>query len=64
MNSLHLLAFLPVLVGPCLAQELSWPGFRGPQRDGVARGAEPPVAWSESENLAWKERLADFQAEA
>ncbi len=57
MNSMHLLAFLPFLMGPGMAQELSWPGFRGPQRDGVARGAEPPVAWSESENLAWKVEL-------
>src|SRR5262245_46293963 len=32
-----------------------WPTFRGPTGDGVApAGAEPPVEWSESRNIAWK----------
>jgi outer membrane protein assembly factor BamB len=32
-----------------------WPTFRGPAGDGVApAGAEPPVEWSESRNVAWK----------
>lgn len=31
-----------------------WPQFRGPTGDGHAPGAEPPVTWSEEENVAWK----------
>src|SRR5712671_82374 len=32
-----------------------WPGFRGPTGDGVApAGANPPVEWSETKNVAWK----------
>ncbi|MCA8971268.1 MAG: PQQ-binding-like beta-propeller repeat protein [Planctomycetes bacterium] len=31
-----------------------WNGFRGPRRDGVARHANPPVAWSNDENVAWR----------
>jgi outer membrane protein assembly factor BamB len=35
-----------------------WPTFRGPTGDGVApAGAEPPVEWSESRNVAWKVAL-------
>ncbi len=31
-----------------------WPQWRGPSADGVARNANPPLSWSESENVAWK----------
>jgi outer membrane protein assembly factor BamB len=32
-----------------------WPTFRGPTGDGVApAGANPPVEWSETKNVAWK----------
>lgn len=32
-----------------------WPAWRGPTRDGIASaGQEPPVKWSESENVLWK----------
>lgn len=35
-----------------------WPTFRGPTGDGVApAGAEPPIEWSESRNVAWKVAL-------
>jgi outer membrane protein assembly factor BamB len=38
-----------------LAEELPWPQFRGPEGNGVAAAdANPPVAWSETENIAWK----------
>jgi outer membrane protein assembly factor BamB len=33
----------------------SWPAFRGPTGDGHApAGANPPITWSETENVRWK----------
>ena len=35
-----------------------WPWWRGPNRNGVAEyGQQPPVAWSETENVVWKVRV-------
>ncbi len=34
--------------------EASWPQWRGPHGNGVAEGADPPVEWSETHNVAWK----------
>ena len=31
-----------------------WPQWRGPNWNGVAQQADPPVTWSETENLRWK----------
>jgi len=31
-----------------------WPQWRGPTWNGVASQADPPVTWSETENLRWK----------
>ncbi len=31
-----------------------WPQWRGPSWNGVAPKADPPVTWSETENLQWK----------
>ena len=44
-------AFSPVT----FAQE--WPGFRGPDRSGIAESASPPVEWSGTENIAWRTAL-------
>ena len=35
-----------------------WPTFRGPVNTGVAPDADPPVTWSESENIKWKIELS------
>lgn len=40
-----------VLALPALA---NWPTWRGPHRDGTAPQANPPLEWSESQNLKWK----------
>ena len=34
--------------------ERYWGQWRGPEANGVARHADPPLAWSETENVAWK----------
>jgi outer membrane protein assembly factor BamB len=31
-----------------------WPQWRGPTWNGVAADADPPITWSETENLRWK----------
>lgn len=33
---------------------LNWPQWRGPQANGVAPDANPPVEWSETKNVKWK----------
>jgi outer membrane protein assembly factor BamB len=52
---------LIMLVGtPLLADDAAeealknWPQWRGPTWNGVASHADPPVSWSETENLRWK----------
>ena len=32
----------------------NWPQWRGPNMDGVAPHGDPPLVWSETENVAWK----------
>jgi outer membrane protein assembly factor BamB len=34
----------------------NWPTWRGPNGDGIAEG-NPPVSWSETENVKWKVKL-------
>lgn len=34
-----------------------WSGWRGPDGSGHAREADPPIRWSETENLLWKRAL-------
>lgn len=37
------------------AEVLAWPAFRGGEGNGIApNDCTPPVAWSETENIAWK----------
>ena len=31
-----------------------WPRWRGPQGTGLAPGSNPPITWSETENIKWK----------
>ena len=48
--------FLALLETP-FAAESYWPQWRGPLGTGVAPDANPPVQWSEEENVRWKVRL-------
>lgn len=36
------------------AADPGWPSWRGPLGNGMAPGANPPVEWSETRNVAWK----------
>lgn len=42
---------------PAFALEETWPQWRGPVAQGVAPRADPPVHWSEKENVRWKVAL-------
>ncbi len=39
---------------PSSAQELGWPRWRGPNASGAASNGNPPIQWSETENIRWK----------
>jgi len=38
-------------------QNLIWPNFRGPDFNGASTTAKPPTTWSETENIAWKQKI-------
>ena len=46
------------VAGSCLIRadrrQRPWSQFRGPTGDGLARSADPPIAWSEEKNVVWK----------
>ena len=42
------------LICPITLRALDWPQFRGPGGDGQAPGANPPVVWGDTTNIAWK----------
>jgi len=39
---------------PAVGAEDCWPTWRGPAANGTASKGNPPVTWSESENIKWK----------
>jgi len=39
------------------ATEGNWPQWRGPLQIGLAPTADPPVTWSETENVRWKVKI-------
>jgi outer membrane protein assembly factor BamB len=40
---------------PCAARASDdWPQFRGPNGAGLSQAKDPPLAWSETENVRWK----------
>jgi outer membrane protein assembly factor BamB len=38
----------------------NWPQWRGPDANGTAPGANPPLTWSETENVKWKVSIPGF----
>ena len=50
---LFLVAASPLVAG----ERASWSQWRGPLATGEAPGADPPIAWSETQNLRWKVAL-------
>jgi len=54
MRILAFITLVATLAGNTVAAERDWPQFRGPRGDGSSQAKAVPVAWSESNNLAWK----------
>jgi len=46
-----------VLAGEEIAAERNWPQWRGPLANGIAPSANPPIRWSEGENVRWKQAI-------
>ncbi|MDA0919146.1 MAG: serine/threonine protein kinase, partial [Planctomycetota bacterium] len=40
-----------------VASANDWPQFRGPSGNATAPDSNPPVTWSDSENIVWKTEL-------
>src|SRR5205823_4898431 len=51
------LAIVATLLLVTSSSALDWPQFRGPAGNGCAPQADPPLIWSETNNIAWKVRL-------
>jgi outer membrane protein assembly factor BamB len=47
-------AAAPAAQNPAPASPTDWPAWRGPEGDGLARHAKPPVQWSQTSNILWK----------
>ena len=47
-------SLLLALLVTSVAQADNWPNWRGPANDGHAFEGDPPITWSESENIKWK----------
>ncbi len=46
-----------IVVAQDADQKLVWPNFRGPNGSGTSDTATPPTTWSETENIAWKQKI-------
>ncbi len=58
MHSTYLRIVLTLLARDCAARgvfaQTQWPQFRGPDGQGHAVDSDPPLTWSEQENVVWK----------
>ena len=51
---LLMLAAFPVFSQSPADFESNWPAWRGPLANGIAPKSNPPVAWSETQNIKWR----------
>jgi outer membrane protein assembly factor BamB len=61
MTRRWLLVVVILAAGPAIAvspdQPANWPQWRGPNADGVAPDADPPIHWDATTNIKWKAPL-------
>src|SRR5215467_8383513 len=53
----HLLTLLTLLLLPSATPAENWPGWRGPDHNGVSSEKGQPTRWSATENVRWKAEL-------
>ena len=53
----NLLTLLTTLTAAATLQADTWNQFRGPSGDGHAQAKNIPLKWSQTENIAWKQKL-------
>jgi outer membrane protein assembly factor BamB len=54
---LGLIAIVLIGLSANAAAAENWPAWRGPAFTGVSPDADPPIKWSETENIKWKVKL-------
>ena len=57
LRFLILLLVMVTLTTLVIAEDESWPQFRGPGSLGISQTKNLPVTWSDTENLSWKTAL-------
>lgn len=55
-SSIVVFAFINIDIFADSAEDY-WPAWRGPNNNGVSPKANPPLTWSETENVKWKIKL-------
>ncbi len=56
-NAQRFFVFVSLMVVAASHAEGNWANWRGPTFNGIAADADPPLTWSESENIRWKTAL-------
>jgi outer membrane protein assembly factor BamB len=46
-----------ILLQPAAIAQTNWPGWRGPNANGIAEGRNLPEHWSQTDNVRWSVRL-------
>ncbi len=66
IDSVRLITVLlvPVLGASYAASAENWPGWRGPDMSGLCTDGNPPVKWSEDENIKWKVALEGDESDS
>ena len=50
----QIIVIMTLFAASCIYAGTSWPTWRGEDFQGIAKDANPPVKWSENENIKWK----------
>jgi outer membrane protein assembly factor BamB len=60
-SSIKSVLFAVLLLIPAVAANAAsnWPNWRGPNADGSAPDGNPPLTWSDTENIKWKVPMPD-----
>jgi outer membrane protein assembly factor BamB len=58
MKKFGLCILIAILSSSLLYADDSWSNWRGPEFNGVAPNCNPPIVWSETQNIKWKVKLS------